>query len=176
MEKAFDRQALLDRITFREATQDDYNFIYSSWLKSYRNSIVTREMPNDIFFKEQQEVISSLLGDSTVILACDKNDTTNIIGYIVVAKVQGLFVLHFLYVKHTYRRLGIANILMHVFKDNFKDNKCCFTHQTYTGNMMNVKYKFAYNPFMINHQLLRIQDNKTKEELEKQNAKSDKGR
>lgn len=130
-------------------------------------------MPNDIFFKEQHEVIDALLGDSTIILACDKADTTNIIGYIVVAKVQGLFVLHFLYVKHTYRRLGIANILMQVFKDNFKDNKCCFTHQTYVGNIVNAKYKFAYNPFMINHQLLRIQDTKNKEELE--NAKG-KGR
>jgi hypothetical protein len=38
-------------ILLRPVAVEDLNFIYSSWLKSYRDSVTVRGVPNDLFYK-----------------------------------------------------------------------------------------------------------------------------
>ncbi len=98
-------------IHFRLPEPADKNFILSSWLKSYRPSCPV--VSDETFFREQKSLILRLLEDTNVLLACDPVDPGVIWGYLVASSDgQGFGVAHYVYVKHSLRRFGIARALL----------------------------------------------------------------
>ena len=139
---------LYSQVTFREPTVGDYPFIFSSWLKSYRFSDLPKSVSKTIYFKEHHKIIEDLLSSSTTILACDVIDPNNIFGYITVAKINEIFTVHYIYVKHTYRRFGLGRLLLNVFEHN-TGGKMVYTHETPIAKKLGVKYNFEYNPYLM---------------------------
>lgn len=107
------------KILLRQADESDLSFIYSSWLKSYKNT--QKHVDTDIYFKGQHKLIEKILNVSNVIIVCPEDDTETIIGYIVYRDDK----LHWIYVKSVYRNLGMARILLTVF-ENGKPQ--CYSH------------------------------------------------
>ena len=102
----------------RAADSNDTAFLYSSWLKSYRNYPTMAGIPNTIFYDQFHKVITSILSRPTsiVIVAHDPADPTTIFGYIV-AEVSGdtvapTLILHWVYIKHSVRGFGMATDLV----------------------------------------------------------------
>lgn len=135
-------------MNIREITDKDKNFIFSSWLKSYRNAQAVKPVVNTLYYKEQHRVIEELLERSKVLVLHSPDDENNLIGYVVVEEIQGIPVIHWLYVKHTFRGMGLARILLlHI--GVAAETTCCFTHMSAAANGVSKKFPAAYyNPYL----------------------------
>ena len=127
-------------IRIRGAIPSDINFIYATWLRSYRYGSTTgRSVQNTIFFPEYNKVIDNLLSKSTVLVACLDTDNEVIFGYL----VYEANTIHYCFIKESFRGLGIMNKLITslIFKYH--------THETYLGEGLIKKYHLIYNPFLL---------------------------
>lgn len=129
---------------FRQAREGDINFILSTWLKSYWESLKRYAtggqfvpIPRaEVFYKEHQEKIKHLLKDATVVVCNPPDDENQIIGYLV---YKG-DCLHFCYVKNVFRRIGIANKLM-ALAPGLK------TYSHHTTYARHITGGMTYNPY-----------------------------
>jgi hypothetical protein len=112
-------------ITIRDANPDDINFIYSTWLESYRyDSYFGKSHRNTIFFNDYRKVIDRLLEISKTIVACDPSETSVIYGYLTFEPS----VLHYAFTKGPFKRLGVFTTL---FNAAFPSGPVEYTHRTY---------------------------------------------
>ena len=130
---------------------EDLNFILSSYLKSYRTAGDNVRMTNEVYFYNFKKVIMKLLENSLVVMAVDHDDPNHIYGFAIFREDADIPILHYIYVKYTYRKLGVAKkILGRIFGsesaviaishsnrvvDEIKKRKDCI-------------YDFRYNPFL----------------------------
>lgn len=102
-------------MNIRPMKSGDTNFILSTWLKSYYDTLTTYSKkaqakiapPNEVFFKEHQEKIKKVLESANTLICTAPDDDNQIIGYIVTESGT----LHFCYVKHVFRKFGVAKRL-----------------------------------------------------------------
>lgn len=97
-----------ESIHFRPLSAEDINFFYNSWLVSYRNTLQNLAISNPIYYQTQKEVIHNCITNGDVIMACDPEDHNSLFGFIC---YEGN-VVHYIYVKYPFRRLGVANELL----------------------------------------------------------------
>lgn len=129
----------------RPATKDDHSFIYSSWLKSFRDGPAVKGITNQTFYKEQHDLIESLLLDptTTALVACNPSDDSQIYGYIVASGS----VLHWVYVKLTFRQFGIAKTLE---LGAVKGDKKFYTHLPKMMHRTCSQFaNYEYNPYLL---------------------------
>jgi len=103
-------------------TQDDLDFVYSSWLNSYAQtyyskrpdgSVVRRTpMPKPHFFAAQQLLIDALLKRSLCLVYRSPVDASVIRGYAVAEKRGDGMVLHWAYTRSNRRREGVMRALL----------------------------------------------------------------
>ena len=127
----------------RDVEARDIDFIVSSWTKSYRQSFFATKMSNEVYFTEHKKVIAARFADSRAVIACTGDDIDQILGYIV---FQG-HVLHYLYVKQPFRRLGIGSALIQDAM-GAQTVPIVITHIT-QGFCKTYKGPFTYNPYLI---------------------------
>ncbi len=145
---------LVPPVVFREAQPADQGFIFNSWLKSFRaNSEWAHAMPAQIYYDNHKRVVAQLLHDSSVLVAANPDDPDQIFGYVVYQPTLGhVAVLHWLYVKHTYRRLGIGG---EVFRTALRlaqhDDTLPVvgTHFTTLWSALADKWRLVFNPYVI---------------------------
>lgn len=137
-------------ILVRQATQGDVNFIFNSWLKSAHGNLPKlTEIPHNIFYSEHHKLLEKILRRCTVLIACDKNDQTVIYGYIVAEIIYGFPVIHYVYVKQPFRRLGIAKMLLNCLETN-NDSVIFTSHisKSFNAHLSNKRH-FIYNPYLL---------------------------
>ena len=132
----------------RPAIGADLNFIFSSWLKSYRNSDWAKPMHNNVYYTAHHALIEDLLTHSQVYVACSVANQADIFGWAVAQRIKGIFTVHYVYVKHTFRQMGIANLLMKCF-DRAEDEASCYTHHTHLAKKLASPRGFLYNPYLL---------------------------
>ncbi len=135
-------------VALRTELPDDRSFIFSSWLKSFRHSPFAKPMTNTVYFEAHHAVIDDLINRSQLVIACNPEDQTQIYGYIVAEVINGIFTVHYTYVKHTYRKLGIANLLLSAF-DRDPSLLACYTHHTYFAERIANSKNLLYHPYLI---------------------------
>jgi hypothetical protein len=115
-------------LTLREGLDEESNFILNSWLMSYKHvrcgtyderlaasgaMFAGRAMDSGRYFKGQQALVSALAARSRVLSVCDAQDPSFVVGWACGA-LQGPseasqeLVVHYVYVKHAYRKHGVA--------------------------------------------------------------------
>jgi hypothetical protein len=102
----------LSQMAIRLADESDQGLIFSSWLKSYRKSASTLGLTNEIYFDGQREIIRRLLSKAQVRLLVSRDDPSHIYGWACMDLTGNLPVLHYVYIKHTYRKLGLTRLLL----------------------------------------------------------------
>jgi hypothetical protein len=130
--------------TIRVHSKEDLPFIYSTWLKCFRHSSTfAKEISNDIYYKYHQMVIDRILNrGATIYVACDKLSPETVFGYIL---GEG-DVLHFLYVKKSFRKLGIGTALLDTYGiPEF------ISHLTKDSKKLSERYKpkMRYSPYHV---------------------------
>lgn len=135
-------------IRIRKATEEDIPFIFNSWLKSYRNSMFAKPIANQIYFTEHHKVIENIVKHNEVLVACSNQDPSEVYGYCCAGRVDGIFSVHYVYVKHSFRRMGIGKTLLSNF--NYDPTLASlFTHHTRIGDKLSQKYNMIYHPYVI---------------------------
>ncbi len=114
--------------------QTDTNFVYSTWLRNYKHSsYFAKRIKPSVFFAGHHAVLNHLLAKPAMRLsvACDKNDPETIWGWLA-CEPSNLMqtVVHFMFVKDAFRKMGIARTLLNA-AGVFDLNKTRFTHWTY---------------------------------------------
>lgn len=136
------------RWKIRIACGEDLNFLYSTWLNSYRcDSLIGRSTKKSIFFDEYKRVLDSILSatKTETLIACLPQDEKVILGYLVFE--EGI--LHYVFTKQDFRRMGIARSLFSVaFGDGV--SLPSHTHLTRTGReILKSQSGLTYNPFLL---------------------------
>lgn len=135
-------------VVIREASEGDVSFLFSSWLKSFRKGTMCYGVDDTIYFNEQHKLVERLLLSSKVLLACEPEDPANIYGYLVYEKIDNIMVIHYAYVKHTFRCMGVFNAL---FAASGQDKNLggAHTHTTSLASRLALKYNLIYHPYIL---------------------------
>lgn len=102
----------------REANTNDINFITSSWSQSYYPK---SNLSFDDYKHFQNKLMKTILHNSYNTVAVDDTDQSLIFGWICHYLYNNEPVVHYLYVKAIYRRLGVAKALMNEVMGNDKE-------------------------------------------------------
>jgi len=137
----------LGQIRIRPATEADAAFIFSTWLKSYRDSHFGSNMPTTIFYTEHHKVVERLLKGCQTYVACNNEDINELYGFICGEKVDGILVIHYAYVKHTYRMLGIGGQMLNVFEHD-PNKPSLYTHHSKMAPSLSRKYRMIHSPYL----------------------------
>ena len=133
-------------IKIRPANEEDVAFIFNSWLKSFRSSPFARVLSNEIYFAGHHKLIEKVLRRSQVSVVCNVDDSSQIFGYSVTERITGVLVIHYIYVKDSYRNMGIANTLLQNAGHD-KRNFSCYTHHTKPCDLIASRYSLLYQPY-----------------------------
>ena len=135
-------------VRLRKATQDDVNFIFNAWLKSFKVSNFARTITNTIYFAEHHKIIERLLKGNETIIACNNEDPTQIYGFINAGRVDGIFCLNYIYVKQSFRNLGIGKALLNAFEHD-PSTASVYTHHTRIAERLAAKYNMVHHPYLL---------------------------
>lgn len=100
------------------------NLIFATWLRSYQtSSLMTKAIPKETFFGEHHKVIERILSrNPTVRLAVIPDDQDVVLGW----SVTEPGIVHYVYVKPSFRKYGIARALLDHVERPF-----IYSHGTY---------------------------------------------
>jgi len=133
-------------LDIRQMQETDKPLVYSSWLRSFRE--VSTSIPKEIYFKNQTKLIDKIFECSTVWVACNSEDSEQLFGYVVHQLAPGdISVVHYIYVKHPYRRFGIGSSLMKPFIGNDLPN--IITHNGRSLPEVVDKWNLVYDPYFL---------------------------
>lgn len=130
----------------REPTEQDQNFIYNSWLKSLRQSLSL--VDKSIYFIEQKKIIATAVRDSTVLVSCNPDYLDQIFGYIVYDDSPLAYTtIHYVYVKHPYRRYGIGSELVSLVEPT--SVPFVASHWTRCFEFISESWNLVFNPYIL---------------------------
>ena len=130
------------QVAIRQPTPIDVNFIYATWLRSYRyGSAFGRSIQNSVFFPSYNRRIDRILLNSTTLIACLDEDPKVIVGYL----IHDDEAIHYAFTKEVFRELGIFKKLLAAMP---KPLSVC-THETFIAEPIIQKYNIVYNPFIL---------------------------
>lgn len=138
-----------DKVQVRRGLPGDFNFIISTWLRSFKHaSYFAKRIQNAIFYRFHHNLCTRLLARSQVFVACDRVDPNVIYGWLVTEKFEGNDVVHYVYVKAPFRRMGIAATLL--VGASVDPNTLVFSHWSYAVDKLLIKYpKMVYVPYLV---------------------------
>jgi len=131
-------------VNLREMNADETNFILSSWLKSLRaHSVYFGAVPDQIYYEAHGESIKATLECSNVLVVTPRDSPDIVVGYLVYENRSDKYViLHYCYVKNSFRRMGIAKLLANQVID---DRPVYVTHLTNKIQMKDLRF----NPYFF---------------------------
>lgn len=136
-------------LRIRPATNEDIGFIFNSWMRSYRDKGTgCKNVPTVIYDQNQHKLIERLLQNATTLIACNDEDPSQIFGYICAEYIQGAFVVHYAYTKHSMRKFGVFSHLLNAFQHD-ATVAGCYTHQTSVAYRLENKYQLIYHPYLL---------------------------
>lgn len=135
-------------VMHRGLQETDSEFIYSSWLRSFRNGTMMKNVPNAIYYGNHHKIIGRLMKEATTVVCCNIEDPSIIYGYINYQIIDGQFCLHYIYVKHLYRKLNIARDLLAQTGNDFS-KLGCYTHQTMPAISKEESLNLVYHPYLL---------------------------
>lgn len=139
-------------VLIRSLNLDDQNLIYNSWLKGYGDSYFAYGIPKAIYYEVHAALITGLLQSAKVLVACNPDDETHIFGFLAYfpSYTQRKFIVHYVYVKSSYKRLGIATALKIKMQDeeDLDDAPIVATHLTAEARFLK-KWGVVYNPYIL---------------------------
>ncbi len=147
------RSPRMQSIEIRQATKDQLSFVFATWLRNYKHSSqFARKIKNATFFKWHHLVIERIFDrpNTLVLIATPQGESEPILGYAVLEAQDGTPVIHYVYVKDDFRRMGIATKL--IAASRLPLDRAVFTHYTSALDELGLLKKYTaleYNPYRI---------------------------
>ncbi len=128
-------------LQIREYDSTDRDFIYSSWLSSFKGSHYAGPVPDNVYWKLYQFVLEKIIPDSTVKIVCSHEYPSQIVGWICYRDS----VVHYLYVKQPFRGKGIAKELL----TKTVGQEFSYTFKTAKSRYFSNSFKARFNPNLV---------------------------
>lgn len=128
----------------REFRPSDFNFVANSYLRSYRSGPEAKYMPSDFYYPEYKEKLTHMIKTGKVTILCSSQDEDQIVGYSITDKILDWNILHYVYIKFTFRRMGLAKQLLADL--SLGQNVTICTHIPKMWSNCITKYKLAFDP------------------------------
>lgn len=138
------------QVGIRRATEQDSDFLLNSWLTSYWDSRAPaiKQMRKRRFFERHHPIASRLVESSTVFVACAHDDEPTILGYAVYSH-EDPQTLHYVYVKHIFRRHGIASELLSAAGWPSRSGDFLVTHRNLDFDRLCWNAEIFFDPYML---------------------------
>ena len=134
----------------RPARQNDVSFLFATWLRSQRNQGDRRFMTNSVYFHGEHRRLEKILRRPTVAawILCNPEDPEQLYGYVVAETLGPVFMIHFAYVKKTYRGLGMMREAVGRIYPELGREEVAITHISDDVKNLRNKYRLKFNPFL----------------------------
>lgn len=137
---------------FRAAVDSDKPFLLNSWLRSYwESSPFTRGITRQTFFRDHHSLASATLANAVTLVAVPAEGEDLICGWVCAdALAGGGLLVHYVYVKESFRRFGLARSLIGEFKVELEPPtfKMC-SHMTPRVEARLVAENIEYSPYLL---------------------------
>jgi ribosomal protein S18 acetylase RimI-like enzyme len=151
-------------LKLRPANKTDVPYITSTWLRTFRDSRVVRNIPNTLYYRYHHKILEEVLPRCAeaggVLVACDWQANVSeslgdpgqrIIGYLVGEPLEIGPMVHMCYVRKQHRQAGIGKKLLDTFYSDFHYDKdqvsLLYTHHTKALDRSEFMEKLApYDP------------------------------
>lgn len=130
--------------------KEDEAFVFATWLRGYRRSEFARRMDSKTFYDFHHQAIARIWGrpGARVWIAHPAGDEDTILGFSCLEATTRGPVLHYVFVKQAFERLGIGRAL--VAKEFDVSAPLDFTHWTRDAEPLARKFPAAtYNPYLL---------------------------
>ncbi len=130
-------------VEYRDHLPSDIPFIYATWLKGlYYGNDWFREIDQETYFNKYHQVIEAILfhPHTEIFIACLKDDEEVVLGYSVYSNKGKDAVLHWVFIKSAWRKLGLAKSMVPL-------NTIECTHLTKIGKALKPE-GWKFNPFI----------------------------
>lgn len=133
---------LIDLYTVRDGVPEDKNFVLATFLRGlYYGDTWFTKIPKDIFMDNYKQLAEALLTTGLLQVACLKEDSSIILGYSLLSSDYS--VIHWVYVKKTWRAIGIGKALT-------PQHPSSVSHLSELGELLLKKYpNTVFNPFKL---------------------------
>lgn len=132
-------------VSFRKLWPGDVPFLFDSWLKSFRKAREVAEVPGHIYRDGQHALAARLLERCGALVAFNPRIPEQIIGWAVSERVETTFLVHYVYVKHPFRRFGIGRALL--LEAGPGCSRTQHTHRTELGEHLVRRCASSFNPY-----------------------------
>jgi hypothetical protein len=135
-------------VKMRGAVESDFPFILNSWLKSYRNSSMCKDIPNGVYYKLHGERVKEILFDPStlVLMMVNSQDVEQIMGYVICNSKAP--VLHYIYVKQAFRQYGLGGFLVKAAQAQFPNLATHCTHIARKWAPKAKAFNLVFNPYI----------------------------
>jgi GNAT superfamily N-acetyltransferase len=152
-------------LAVRKPHAGDVDFLTNSWLESFRDGYFPSSVPNRVYYNQHHRILEKLMPRAQILIACNAKDPEQIFGWVCAEQMDQHLVIHYIYVKDTFRRFGIAKRLVKLLMRDLPVNqqRVLITHLTHKAKQLIKGWKewklepaqkrygieFLYNPYML---------------------------
>lgn len=137
----------------RPPAAEDVSFVFSSWLRSYRDAPAMANLTNTVYYKEMHRCIERVIQSDTcrvaVCCSAEPGDENVIFGYAIGEALGSELVLHWNYVKHPFRGFGIGKALETELLKNPHNTITYSCHSKLSRALLKNRPDYVYNPFRL---------------------------
>lgn len=136
----------------RPMKESDRPFVTNSYLRTMRTRTPFNHMVPDVYFPHQRARITAALNVGDCYVLANPEDPDHLFGYAIVEHLNEGDVLHFVYIKFPFRKMGLARNLVN--KVVRKQDATLVTHTTDSNfERLAHKYKLVYDPYILSEGL-----------------------
>jgi len=136
-------------VEIRRARKSDIPFITSSWLKSNRYGYMVQSVPNTAYYYQHHKILEQVIPRSVVLVACNHEDPDQILGWMCAEVVDTAMVLHYVYVKKSFRKFGLATRLVETMRKVEDPPAIMTTHSNREVRDILEDKEIMYNPYLL---------------------------
>ena len=132
--------------TLRPAEDSDLNYVRKTWLQEHaqQSTWIDEVGGGETYFREHARCRDEALDRGGVIIACRPVVPSGICGFAVTELgTNGEAIIHFVYVKERWRRLGVAALLL----EPFMGKRAIYTHRTKMCSLLPLPESWTFNPY-----------------------------
>jgi hypothetical protein len=129
----------------RPAEESDLNYVRKTWLTEHAQqaSWIDAVGGGRVYFEEHRRLRDEAIEHGAVTIACRPAVRDGICGFAVTEQRDGVDLVHFVFVKERWRRLGVAALLLRPLADG----PAFYTHLTRMASGLSKPRTWSFNPY-----------------------------
>lgn len=136
-------------ILIRLKTENDDNFVCSTWIRNQYASLPYNFMTWNVFKDNKCQEIEEIFTVSQTLIACLSDDPETILGFLTYSTLNSQFIIHYAYVKQAYRKNKIMTDLLETAIPKYEQELlvCSNINQSYP--YLKKHLQLTYNPYVV---------------------------